>query len=366
MSRNRILRFRDEQSYEQRRKLSKVFYMHLLQVFLVTLLICCCGLGYLWFWLDRYERQSPYGAMNAYMQSVKNEEWDAIYETDAGYFIELNSKDVYISYLQKLYEDVDLNSLIYSQTGVTDNTTYYNVYSNKEYLSTLELIKPSDSKTYKVRTIGSIESYSFDLLESNIAFSINGVSISTESSHETDHIPYAFQDLGLDSKMPSVTRYTISSFVGEPSVTADSEDYMAVRDYSSNQFYIGLRPTDDQYTEFTKEIEDTAFAYSSYITEDGTFYDLNKHLYPNTEFYNSIAGFNNQWFSTHNAAVFSNVIMSDVMPIGDNAFLGSIAFDYTVSTEDNITKTYSSKYQLFFVKNSQGNWKLTNLILVNE
>ena len=53
------------------------------------------------------------------------------------------------------------------------------------------------------------------------------------------------------------------------------------------------------------------------------------------------------------------------MPIGENAFIGSISFDYIVSATD-VTKTYSSSYQLFFVKNSYGKWRMTNLCILSD
>lgn len=356
-----------EKAYSERIKVGRRFYARLFHVFLAAAVICGCGLGYLYFWLIRYESRSTNGAMNSYMKLVSEQKWDEIYSIDTEYFTELNSKDSYISYLKNLYSDATLTNLSYTRTSSDDTTgnEFYDVYSDSSKISSLELTKPDSSDKWKVRTIGNEKSFSFDMLDSKISLSINGVTITSDYPNETDQVPYAFQDLGLDSKMPSVTRYTISSFIGTPEITlSGSDSAMAVKDSTSDLYYIGEKPTDDQYAEFVTEIEDTAFAYCKYISQDGTFYQLNKHLYPNTTFYNNMAGFNNQYFSTHNSIDFQNMTFTDVMPIGDNAFIGSISFDYVVTATD-VSKTYSNSYQLFFVKNSKGLWKLTNLALLN-
>ena len=67
------------------------------------------------------------------------------------------------------------------------------------------------------------------------------------------------------------------------------------------------------------------------------------------------------------AVINYNCVMLDTSPIhiGENAFIGSISFDYIVSATD-VTKTYSSSYQLFFVKNSYGKWRMTNLCILSD
>ncbi|NCB33979.1 MAG: hypothetical protein EOM64_08925 [Erysipelotrichia bacterium] len=351
-------------SYSERLAVGMKFYQHLLLVFLITCMICAAGLGYLWFWLSRYEGRSINGAVRNYLKEIAAEKWDAIYEEDTTYFIELNSKDKYISWLKDKYKDLSISSLTYSFTGADDLSQYYTVYD--EYgnrITSLELRKPDNSNTWKVRTLDSTMYYNFDVLD-NTGFMINSISIDSSYANEPNQIPYSFENLGLDDKMPVVTRYSIKNFVDAPDITvSDANQSTAVRDYSGNQYYVGPSPTDDQYSGFSAEILDTTTAYCQYISKDGTFTALNKHLYPNTDFYNNIIGFNNQWYSPHDSTEFQNTRIFDVMPIGSNAFIGSISFDYVVTASD-VTRTTSSTYQLFFVRNSADEWKLVNLIII--
>lgn len=357
---------KDRMSYAERMAVGKKFYINLLKVFLVTCLICGVGLGYLWFWLSRYESQSVNGAVHSYLTNIVNKNWDAVYQEDTDNFVELNSKDKYVSYLESLYGDNAISAYTYSFTNADENSQYYTLYAYGYQIATLELRKPKSSSTWKVRTLNTSNSYVFDVLDSSISFLINNIVIDSTYTHEDSQIPYAFQNLGLDDQMPAVSRYTIQNFVDTPDVTlADSASYEAIRDWTSNQYYIGPLPSSDETDEFTQEITDTAEAYCKYITKDGTFAALNKHLYPGTDFYNNITGFNNQWFSSHDSIEFQNVKVFDIMPIGDSAFIGSISFDYLVSASD-VQKTYSSSYQLFFVKNSKDLWKMTNLAIISS
>lgn len=342
------------------------FYSRLLRVFIVTLILCAAGLGYEYFWLARYERQSVTGAMNRYMKNVADHNWDEIYRTDSTYFTEVNTKENLITYLIYTYGDNHANGYTYSLVEETDTgMRYYDAYYLSSKVSTLETYKPEGSSTWKVRTVVSGGSYTFDVLN-DAAFRINDVPISSSSfASEGDHIPLAFESLSIDDTFPTVTRYTVENLVRAPEpLPEDSENNMAVRDYSGNHYYIGPKPTAEQYSEFAQNIEDTAMAYSRYITKDGTFYDLRRHLYPNTEFYYAIRSLDNQYFSSHDSLDFQDIAISDVMPLGDDAFVGTISYNVVVTAGTNV-KTYASTYQIFFVRDGDS-WLATNLITITD
>ena len=73
--------------------------------------------------------------------------------------------------------------------------------------------------------------------------------------------------------------------------------------------------------------------------------------------------FDNQWFTTHETISYQNIEISDVLPIGENAFIGSIKFDYVV-TATNVSQTYSNFYQMYFVKDKNDEWKCINIYTV--
>lgn len=352
-------------SYEQRLAAGRKFYRNLKRIFTFTLLACIVGLCYLTFWLYQYEHHSINGAIRGYLKKIGHQKYASLYEDNLKYFTELNSKEKYIGYLEKVYGDKKVSNLTYSFSSSDDFSQYYTVNYNGGPIASLELRKDEAKNIWRVRTVSSDRSFQFDLLDDNAGFSINGIDITEAYHHEADKKPSAFEELGIDKKLPSVTRYYISSFVDSPEIAANSSEYEVVRDYSSDQYYIGKKADEKKLSEYSNKIKDTAIAYCKFITRDGTFYELKQHLYPNTNFYKAIAGFDNQWFSNHDTIEFQNLSVDNILPIGENAFVGSITFDYIVSA-GAISKTYNNVYQLFFVKNSQNHWRLTNLIIISD
>lgn len=355
---------RKTSSYQKRLQVGRRFYRRLFKFFMATLIISGAALGYLWFWLSRYEARSENGAMTRYMEKVGNHEWHEIYEENVKYFKEMNDENTYTRYLIWLYSDSNVSGMTFSYAGGDEVNKYYDVYYQQEKLCALELTKPEGSSSWHVRTISQSREYTFDVLD-EIAFSINGHDIDETYTHQDGHIPYGFEAVEASTRLPRVTRYTIEGFIDAPTIQLKDDNDIAVRDYTGNHIYIGHKPNAEELALFEKEIQDTAFAYSKYISKDGTFYDLNQHLYPNTDFYYAISGFNPQWFTDHDAIEFQNVNIYDVIPIGDTAFVGTISYDYAILASDT-SRIESCTYQLFFIKNSQGQYKLTNLVIISD
>lgn len=351
-------------SYQKRMQVGLRFYKRLFSLFMATVIICAVALGYLWFWLERYESRHVNGAMTRYMEKVGNKEWHEIYQENVKYFTELNDENTYTRYLIWLYGDSNVSGMTFSYAGGDANHMYYDVYYQQEKLCALELIKAEDSSTWHVRTVSQSHQYTFDVFD-HVPFTINKHEIDDTYEHEEGHIPYGFENLDIAGRLPLVTRYTIEGFIDVPFVETDSDKDMVVKDAGASHIYIGSKPTDEQLIQFTKEIEDTAFAYCRYISKDGTFYDLNQHLYPNTEFYYAISGFDTQWFTDHNSIEFRDVKVYDVMPMGDTGFIGTISFDFAILASDT-SRIESNTYQLFFVKDGSGNYKMTNLIIISN
>ena len=161
-------------------------------------------------------------------------------------------------------------------------------------------------------------------------------------------IPAAFDGYELAYRIPEVTRYPISSLVGTPDVKPASADTAVVRDYTSQSYYIGRKPTSEQGDEFAENMYDTAVAYCKFVTRDGTRYSITSRLYPGTNFYDFVSTFDNSWVTDHDSIQFENVKVYDLLPFGDTAFIGTISFDYKLIADD-VTGTYSQAYQMFFV-----------------
>ena len=102
-----------------------------------------------------------------------------------------------------------------------------------------------------------------------------------------------------------------------------------------------------------------ASTYCNYITKDAMYYEIRRLLYPNTTFQDALSTFENTWFTDHQSIEFKNVKIFDVMEF-DEGFIGSISFDYVVIADDEVSKTYTSTYQLTFM-NRYGQYLASNL-----
>jgi hypothetical protein len=357
---------RDKERLREQQAAGQKFYKRLLRIVVVTVTLCAAGLAYLYFWLYRYEKQSVTGAMRTYISDVADGKWDDIYSVDSTYFTELNTKEDVTSYLQTTYEGVDPDGCTFSLISETDTgIRQYDVYYRSEVISTLETYKPSDSTTWKVRTLVTGGTYTFDVLD-NASFSLNDNAITSSYIISEEALPLGLEELAdAGYNLPSVVRYQVDNLIGDPvPVPQDSQNYIAVRDWTGSHFYIGPKPTSDQLTEFSNELEQTAIAYSQYITNDGTFYALSQHLVRGTEFYYAIVSLDNQYFSSHNSIDFQNIEITDVLPLGEDAFVGTISYDVVV-TSNTTEKTYASSYQIFFVREN-GSWKASNIVTLTQ
>ncbi|MBR2845418.1 MAG: hypothetical protein IKF00_09440 [Solobacterium sp.] len=341
------------------------FYKHLTTVWFSLVIICGAALGYLWFWLERYEEHSINGAISAYFRLVDNEEWDEIYNQDCRHFTELNSRETYIEYLKSIYTGRKTSEMKYSFTDTDGISEYYNIHYDNYVMAALELRRTDDSDVWHVRTIGSTTPFDFDVLDDSLVFTINSVPVESSYYHVEGQIPAAFDGYELAYRIPEVTRYPISSLVGTPDVKPASADTAVVRDYTSQSYYIGRKPTSEQGDEFAENMYDTAVAYCKFVTRDGTRYSITSRLYPGTNFYDFVSTFDNSWVTDHDSIQFENVKVYDLLPFGDTAFIGTISFDYKLIADD-VTGTYSQAYQMFFVKNGQNYWKLLNMAIISD
>lgn len=358
------LKVKNKKAYSEQLRFGARFYANLLRVFISTILIGTITCGYIYWWLYRYEKQSINGAMTQYVKDVTDRKFDKVYYEDSRYFTELNTKQAVTDFLLYVYGDKKPGGMTFSWMAGEGDTQYYDVYYRQSYIATLECVRPSGSKVWKVRTLIGSMNYDIDILDGS-SIRINDIPITTEFSHDDNVIPGAYEGYDLDSLLPKTTRYHIRNLVGEPAIVAEKSIDVVVRDHSAYRYYVGPKPTPEQYSDFATLVNETAMAYCQFITEDGTLYDLKQKLLPGTEFYNAVSSFDNQWFTTHESIEYQNLEVSEVMPLGENAFIGSIKFDYVV-TATNVSQTYSNYYQMFFIKDSAGEWKCINIHTVSS
>ncbi len=363
MDREVKVKVKNKRAYSEQLRSGERYYMNLLRVFLSLVIVFSIGCVYLYFWLYYYERHSINGALTQYVKDVTDRKWDKVYREDRRYFTELNTKEAVTDFLFYVYGDKKPGGMTFSFANKDETYQYYDCYYRQSYIATLQIVKPENSRVWKVRTLIGSNNYEVETLNSS-TFRINDIPITPDYKHEDNLVPGAYAGYELDDKLPRVSNYFIGNIVGTPAIVPENENNIVIRDYTASRFMIGQKPDTSQRSEFAAAINDTAMAYCKYITEDGTLYDLKQHLLPGTVFYDAISSFNNQWFTTHESIDFQNIDIFDILPVGDNAFIGSIRFDYVV-TATNVSQTYSNHYQMFFIRDNNNDWKCINIYTVS-
>ena len=364
MGRQVDVKIKNKKAYSEQLRSGARFYNNLLRVFISVVLLGSIACGYLYFWLYYYEKQSVNGALTQYVRDVTDRKWDKVYREDRRYFTELNTKEAVTDFLFYVYGDKKPGGMTFSWADEDDTYQYYDCYYRQSYISTLQIVKPANSRVWKVRTLIGSNNYQIESLNSS-AFRINSIPITPDFKHDSNAVPGPYDGYELDEKLPTVTRYYISNIVGVPAIEPEDSKNIVVRDYTSNRYMIGPKPEPAEYSDFAEAITDTAMAYCQFITEDGTLYELKQHLLPGTVFYDAISSFDNQWFTTHDSIEYKNTQIHDVLGLGENAFMGSISFDYVV-TAPNVQQTYTNFYQMYFIRDDRGSWKCINIYTVSN
>ena len=121
----------------------------------VLLLLAALGVGGSYIYTNKArqafleeEKSLPESAISTYLQHIRNKDFDGIYEDSLVIAPHINSKEDYINKLQEIYQDVDIDRIVFAPVESDDkNLKYVLAYDNK-YLSTLELMKSKENVVF--------------------------------------------------------------------------------------------------------------------------------------------------------------------------------------------------------------------------
>lgn len=337
----------------------------MVRLFLVLIAVGSFILGLLWIGLSFYESVTPNGAINHYVQLIKNGDYEEIYDESKKVYIQFNTEEEYITYLKDFYSHVDLSKAAFTKTYYAEGEyQYYDMTIDGEKITTLELKKDENKNKWNVRTLTDARNFRIETQLDDINMAINGIPIEKDRIKQTDIHLKAFANLYDQELAPIVDQYYIDNMIQVPTIEVSNADYVVVKDALLDYFYAGTIPSTTEMTEYNELIQTVAKTYCMYITQDEIFANLRKLIYTKSSFYEAIRSFNNSYFSDHDRIEFTNMNVFDVVEMSEDSLIGSVSFDYIVYIGTR-SQTYSSSYQLTFLK-VNGKWLLTNLVLKEE
>ena len=334
---------------------------------MITALICAGFLAALWLGLYIHEIRTPEGAMDAYLSKVRAGKWEELYQTDIRFFDECSSEDSYIEAMKQLYAGTDLSSIGYtlSSRSEDDATRYYQVVSNQQICTVLELKRTGGLRPWQVRTSYGGSKWTINLLEDDIHISVNGREVSSQFAEKSDAAVDTLSGIALDTPIHAAVQYEMDGIIGVPGITADQPElYQEVIDPSSFAIFIGRKADPASLAQYQDAIENAGTSYARYVFQDIDFFDLIQVLDPSSPFFDTVMLYDNQWVYAHDSYQISSLSVSDVLPIGDDCLAGRISFSYEISADQ--AYSYPSSYQMFFRRDTAGAWRLMNLIQLNS
>ena len=193
-----------------------------------TVLLLAAVAVALWFFqnaLVKYESGVDEPPLQAYMELIKNEDYETLFAASGFQTTELNDKEDYIAYLRTLYADAEELSVV-KQVTAEDEVQRYNLYSNgKEKLATRlvtsEVGKDGKTTWYVTTELSYQPTYTVTASD-DIDLYINGKPVdflSSDTVTVTEMQSTVF-DFATDIPLPAIKTYTINGLLLPPEIEA--------------------------------------------------------------------------------------------------------------------------------------------------
>lgn len=356
--------------YQRLSKVSKGFYLKLALIFLFLFTACSVGLFIEYHLLENYEKSQPASALNRYMQRLVAKDFSAIYQEASLVSEQMNDEASFSKYIEDKYRDYDVASLYTSEdlacTVNNPDIHCYNIKADQDYtMQTLYVVQQGDQWYGYPSLISDVTTFISE--DPSLTISVNGVELADNTQIE-DSYYLAFDNIDNTGQLSLYTTYQSYEILeDDPLISVNNNDYAVVKNPLEKVYYIGKLPNQETLEDYETLIENVAKVYCQYITADASLYSLTSLLYPYSEFYDQILGFENIWFSDHDSIEFDNITIENVIELGDDGFIGEINFDYIVTAQATADqqRVYHSAYQITFIKYYNG-YRASNIITMTS
>ncbi len=343
----------------------KQFHKNCLKAFGILMLIACCFWLHLYKKLENYERTTQSGALNYYISLLQNRQYDRIYELSSYVETQFNPRETYIEYLKLTYEWRDLSQLTFREMYYSDHIfTYYDMLDEGKKIGTL-MLRQADNGVTDYSVLVRIDNRNIYIeTDQDVPLYVNGIAL--DDTYKTTEVKNfgVFDSLDDPDLAPQAARYHVDNLIDEAVVTTSDEAFVVVKDALKDSYYVGKKMSAQQQHEAQELLQTFSENYAKWTSEDGSFASVRQCVYRNTDLYDALASFNNQYFSLHDRVDFENWTFTDLAYLGEDGMIGTVSFDYVVYVKEE-RHVYQNTYQLSLMEFS-GKWLVTSMAIANE
>lgn len=300
------------------------------------------------------DAKMPEHAISAYLKDVKDNNFDKIYDDSLVIDPHFNSKEDYISTLQSIYADVDVDKLIFQ----LDDNNDYSIIDGNKLVATIRLIEKNGE--YMASTIFSGDNTYYIEVPVNETLVVNNIRVTADNLVNSNISASNFNGISKMDNIPSVDVYKIDNLISEPDIMIVDKDYHVIKDALSNTYYVGAINDTHDLEEYAKQ---AAQAIIKFPCEDGSLAAVASYSISSSDFYKRISTLQNEWFTPHSIAKISFGDV-DVIRQNEDSFIANVIWNYYISN-GSLEREYHGAYQITFL-NVNGTYKIAGFAIDNQ
>ncbi len=286
-----------------------------------------------------------------YVERVLNGEEESVYNESFSVQMHLNTMENYTAALHALYDNVE--DIQYRPISQSQDVRIFSLYSGGKYLADFRQQKQADGSWAGATIFPDQNDYILEV-PAGMNVSANGSSLGSQYLLESNVTASSYKGMTNQASAPKVDRYKINGLLGLPAVKSGEEKLAVIEDVTDNILYIGTDVTADE--ELKKILIQYALTCARFPTRDGGLGAVANISVTDSQWYSRVSGVQNDWFTAHNVAQFSNEDVLKAVRLNDNAVIANVVFDYYASN-GVVSRTWNCGYQMSLVKIG-GVWKI--------
>ena len=322
-------------------------------------------------WLIRYEASQPERKCQEVFQSLFSDpDWEALYALAGIEDTTYEGSEAFAAYMQAKAEGKTI-TYVETSAGLSGDHKYI-IKLDNEKIGTFTLTGGAETQTEIPQwELGKIElfftrteSVNVEKIPGHTVY-INGVplddsyTIRTVTTEAEKYLPEGLHGYRLEQQY-------ISGLLVAPKVTVTDENgnQVALTYDEEKNLYTFSRPVMEMTAEEQAQVQLSLETFAKYMIKAASATQLKNCCVANSEIYNTISHIE-RWMQSYQSYKISPITYSAFYRYSDTLFSVRTAMTNSVTRNDGTVKDYEMDYTLFFSRDPNGKWLLSDMTQVD-